>query len=147
MITLLLNSEFTQKFGNEILSVHYLYDPAIISFYLDATEIKFEQFSFKIQRNDKRELLSLQIELKNLSPEKIREICRGFGQDLFSEDFKRFNQIVLRLTLDSQIIERFVKYKFSAIKHLDEIFNLENNRGEKIILNLNNYSIEKVFDL
>jgi hypothetical protein len=147
MITLLLNSEISQVFGKEILAVHYLFNTSGINFELDGQKLKLEEFILKITRKENRELLNLQIELKNLSPDKIRQICRSFGHDLYSEDFMKLNQIILRLTLNQRLAERYVRFKYPSLRHLADIFTIENIAGEKILLNFDNYSLEKVFDL
>jgi hypothetical protein len=145
MITILNKPDILQNFITDDILTTYPIDGDNLKFSFRGIKTILNKFNFKVRNRQNKKLLDVQIELKGLSLEKLNEVFRLLGLTLSILESNKASQVVLLLTLKSDILERYMENSFYTLKKVDDLFNITDMFGNKILANLNNYKIEKLF--
>jgi hypothetical protein len=143
MITILRQPKIYQnKYTGEIFKSYFV-EADNLQFTFKGLNTTLKPFYFKIVSTEDKRLLDLQIELKELSLNRLNGICRLLGIKILPSELFNPSEVVIRLILKTEIIKNYFYEDFQSLKTVNDLFDIEDDFGKKILLNLNCYNVEK----
>jgi len=143
MITILRQPKiYKNKYTGEIFKSYFV-EADNLQFTFKGLNTTLKPFYFKIVSTEDKRLLDLQIELKELSLNRLNGICRLLGIKILPSELFNPSEVVIRLILKTEIIKNYFYEDFQSLKTVNDLFDIEDDFGKKILLNLNCYNVEK----
>jgi hypothetical protein len=143
MITILRQPNIYQnKYTGEIFKSYFV-EADNLHFTFKGLNTTLKPFYLGIVSTKDKKLLDLQIELKELSLNRLSGICRLLGIHILPSELFNPSEVVIRLILKTEFIKNYFYEGFQSLKTINELFEIKDDFGKKILFNLNCYNVEK----
>jgi hypothetical protein len=143
MLIILRRPKRSQKNDTEDIFTSYFVEADNLQFTFKGINTTLKPFYLKIVCTGDKKLLDLQIELKELSFNRLNGICRLLGIHLLRSELFNPSEVVIRLILKTEFIKNYFYEVFQSLKTINDLFDIKDDFGKKILTNLNCYNVEK----